>query len=56
LLGRYIERLGEQQPLGLERAFREPRAELFINDPFMQGMLVDDDDTVLRLRDQIQIV
>ena len=51
-----IDRLGHQQPLRFQRARQYPFAQLFVEHSFVQGVLIDDHDAVVRFGNQIAIV
>ena len=51
-----IQRFGNQHPLRGQGAFADPAAQLLVEDPFVEGMLVDDDKAILRLGDDVAVV
>ncbi len=56
LAGGQVDRLGDQQPLAFDRAGEDPLAERLVQDPLMEGVLVDDFEPLVRLGDEIAVV
>ena len=54
--GLKIDRLGHEQVLRLQRPGIDPRANLLVQNPLVQGMLIDNRHAFLRLGHQIAIV
>ena len=46
----------DQQPLRFQRAARHAGEQLFVHDPLVQRVLVDDDHAVFALGDEIAVV
>ena len=56
LLGRQLDRLGDQQLLDVQRALANAVLELLEQDALVQGVLVDDQHAVGRLEDEVGVV
>ena len=54
--GRKVHRLRHQQRLRLAAAGRQPRAQVLVKDPLVQGVLVDDRHAVLGFGHQVAVV
>ncbi len=53
---RQVHRLGDQQPLRLDLPPLHPAPQLFVQDPLVKRVLVDDHHAVAGLGDQIAVV
>ena len=51
-----VDRLGHEQPLRLDAPLLQPGLQLLVQDPLVQGVLVDDDHPVVGLGDEVAVV
>ncbi len=54
--GGQLDRLGDEQALGFDPAALDAALQLLVQDPLVQGVLVDDDHAVVGLGDQVAVV
>ena len=54
--GAQIDRLGDQKALRLDQSGLDPLAQLLVKDPLVQGVLVDDRDTLAGFGHQVAVV